>query len=458
MEKVGILTFSPGVSQDPYFESHLEKLVNWLRSNPELDITYSDKIIGNIEIAREESKRLSVDVDCMLFFIPEWTFPSLIVTAAKAGKGPYLLFSPLDPKHAGLTGMLATAGALDQVGIKNIRIWGQMGSTTTLKKISKHIKVVSTLNKLSSRTLGLFGGETMGMYTTANDSSQIQSVFGVCIRHFDQLEIVERSKNIPKDRIKKGYEWINQNVKEINLEQDKLNKEILERQISCYHVVKEMARKEKLDFLAIKCHPELSERYCTQCLTQAFMNDPYDWEGEKEIIPTACEADVDGAITMEILHLLTGDPVLFFDIRHLSTEENLLTFTNCGAQSTWYADKHLAPDRNLGKVSLYPQIFQAGGASLQYQCSPGEITLARLSRRNGEYVMQIVTGEFVEKPIEEMKKAVFGWPQGFVKLKCDPEEVLASIGSNHMHAVYGDVAEELIELSNLLDIDSEVFS
>jgi L-fucose isomerase len=59
--------------------------------------------------------------------------------------------------------------------------------------------------------------------------------------------------------------------------------------------------------------------------------------------------------------------------------------------------------------------------------------------------------------MDEMKQAVYGWPQGFVKLKADPEEFLTEVGSNHLHAVYGDWVNDLIKISNNLAIKYKVF-
>ena len=458
MIKIGILTFSPGIPHDPHIENSSQELIKWLRNSSNLEVTYSNNIIDTVQKAVEETKKLvSQDVDCLLFFIPDWTFPNLIVEAASMEKAPVLLFSPLDPSHAGLIGMLASSAALDQLGMKNTRIWGRIGDAETLKEIINHVKVVYTINKLKGQVLGLFGGRPMGIYTATADPSQVYSISGIDIKHFDQLEIMKRAEKVSKDEIDKAFKWLKQKVKKIHFDGGKLTEEILKKQIGCYIATKEIVKEERLDFIAIKCHPELSGGYCTQCLTQAFMNDPYDWDGEKKIVPTACEADIDGAITMEILHLLGGEPVTFFDLRHFSQSDGLFTFMNCGAQSTWFANKSNDPSENLKLVSLYPQIFDAGGASLQFQCYPGEITLARLSRIKGEYVMQIVLAEFVKRPAEEMKDAVFGWPQGFIKLKSDPKEFLATVGSNHIHAVYGNVADELVELSNFLGIKSQKY-
>jgi hypothetical protein len=40
------------------------------------------------------------------------------------------------------------------------------------------------------------------------------------------------------------------------------------------------------------------------------LNDPYDWNGPKEPIVAATEADMDGALTMEILKHISNQPVL----------------------------------------------------------------------------------------------------------------------------------------------------
>lgn len=455
---LGVLTFSPGVSEDGYISGSLRDFVEWLGEKSEFDLKYSEDLVEDVETAREEAKKLDREVDCFLFYMPDWTFPNLIVNAAKAGKDPFLLYSPTDPSHAGLVAMIAAAGSLDQMGMENVRIWGPLGEEETLEKITKHIKVASTINNLKSVTLGLFGGRTMGMYTASADPSQIQSIFGVDIKHFDQLEIIKKSKEIPEDRIKNGMEWFEKNSNGINFDRKALTPGVFKKQISSYLAAKEIIEEENLDSLAIKCHPELSEGYCTQCLTAALMNDPQDWEGEKKMIPTACEADVDGALTMIILQHLSGTPVLFFDIRNITPSENLLTFTNCGAQSLWFAGKHKDISKNLKNVTLHPQIFEAGGASYKYQCRPGEITLARLVRQNRKYVMQIATGKLIEKPEEEMKKSVYEWPQGFVKFENDPSKIIESIGSNHMHAVYGNFKEELTEISKLIGIKTETLT
>ena len=60
----------------------------------------------------------------------------------------------------------------------------------------------------------------------------------------------------------------------------------------------------KLDFSGIKGQPELTTHFCTTDVAEAFLNDPYDWEGAKATHVCATEADMDGALTMQLMKLL----------------------------------------------------------------------------------------------------------------------------------------------------------
>jgi len=199
-------------------------------------------------------------------------------------------------------------------------------------------------------------------------------------------------------------------------------------------------------------------------LTEAFLNDPYDWNGPKEPLVAATEADMDGALTMEILKHMSGDPVLFADLRHYDAELDAFDLCNSGNHATFYAGHSRDPDVNLPKVEFYPQgfYFPAGGASVRHIAAPGEVTLARLARRDGRYWLAIVPGEFLDLPPEvaEEKAAAtqVEWPHAFAKLRVRPEEFLSEYDSNHIHGVYGDYVSELVWFAKLLDIPYRVFS
>src|SRR3712207_9468649 len=64
---------------------------------------------------------------------------------------------------------------------------------------------------------------------------------------------------------------------------------------------RELIEEWNLDFSGIKAQPELTNHFATMDITEAFLNDPYDWEGPKEPHVCSTEADMDAALTMQIL-------------------------------------------------------------------------------------------------------------------------------------------------------------
>ncbi|MBC8419596.1 MAG: L-fucose/L-arabinose isomerase family protein [Desulfobacterales bacterium] len=464
--KLGILTFSDGrqrVHEEllEINQGFLDQLVKTLEETGELDLVLGSEIIHNATQAKTEAEALKcAGVDGTVLNFSIWSFPHLSVIAAENGKGPYLLLSNLNPQSPGLIAMLAAGGCLDQVGIRHDRLWGDVKDEKVLKKILSFSRAASVVNRLKGQTCGLIGGRSMGMYIGAVDTRQWQTQFGVDLEHVDQLEIVTRAEKVPESTAEKAFQWLTERVGKIEYDGKGLTPEKLKQQIRCYYATKEIIDEMGFDFVAIKCQPELSEHYVTQCLSQAFLNDPYDMDGKKEPFATGCEADLDGALTMQILKLLTDSPVLFFDLRHYDPQDDVFVFSNCGAQTTYFAGKSENPEENLKNVTFYPQtpfFYKGGGAAVQYMCAPGEMTMARLARKDGKYWMAIIQGEFISYPEEKLKETSPEWPQGFAKLSVDADELIRGLGANHLHAVYGNYVEELKDVCDKLNIDARVF-
>ncbi|MCD6170723.1 MAG: L-fucose/L-arabinose isomerase family protein [Candidatus Latescibacteria bacterium] len=464
--RIGILTFSDGrqfVHQqlEPLNQRLLGRVVVALQETGEVEVIPGQQIIWTSQLARQEAQRMRAqDVDATIFNYSIWAFPHLSAIAAENGQPPYLLLSNLNPTYPGLVGMMAAAGSLDQLGIPNWRLWGDISSDKKLlDQVLCFCRAARAVHDLRGQTYGLIGGRSLGMYTAVSDTRQWQEVFGVDVEHVDQLEIVRLAEQVPNTQAEKALKWLEQNVGEIHYDGKKLTPQKLKYQIKCYEATKRIIREKALDFVGIKCQPELSDNYVTQCLSAAFLNDKYDWNGSHEPIVCACEVDMDGALTMQILKLLSDDPVLFMDFRHYDEEEQVFVFCNCGSQATYYAGRSDDPKENLKNVHLYPQTiyYPAGGATVQYVARAGEVTLARLARSNGQYWMAIMPGEFVEYPRSKCNQTQTEWPHCFTKLYVSPEKLISEYGSNHAHGVYGNWTEELVAVCKMLGIKSVVY-
>ncbi len=462
--RIGIIGFSDG---EPEVHDQLKEIVlrNYkaivtaLNDSGAVEVIEADTLINSVKTAKEEAEKLkSKNIDGTIFSYGVFSFPNFSAIAAKNGKGPFLLAANLDPTWPGMVSMLAAGGALHHLGIDHFRVSGDVSQADVLEKYEKFAKCAMVASSLNGQKYGLIGGRSLGMYSTTVSMQDWQQDFGVDIDHLDQLEIVRLAEMVPTAQVDKAFKWLNDKIGKINYDDKRLTEEKLKTQIRHYEATKEIVRKNNFDFIGVKCHYEMSRNYCTQCLTAAFMNDPYDWDGKKEPIIMACESDSDGALTMQILKILTGDPVIFMDVRHYDKEFDVMVFCNCGSQSTWYAGKSDNPDENLKNVTLYPslEIYSGGGAHVNCMTKAGTATIARLNRYKDKYRMTIIPAEFVELPREKMKETTEEWPHVFAKLPFNYEIFLEKFDANHCHAVYGDHVDELKIICKMLDIDYEL--
>lgn len=462
--KIGVIGFSDGepeVHEDlkDIVQEQMDAIVKALRATGEVDVVEADYLVHSPEEAKlQGQKMIAEDVDGTIFSYGVFSFPNFSAIAAKFGKGPFLLAANLNPDWPGMVAMLAAGGALHHLGIEHFRAAGDINDKEVLDKVLQFARCAHVVNSLKGSTYGLIGGRSLGMYSATVSMQDWQDKFGIDIEHIDQSEIVRLADTIPQEQVDKAFAWLTENVGRIEYDDKKLTPEKLKQQIRHYEATKKIIDDHKLDFIGVKCHYEMSRHYCTQCLSAAFCNDPYDWNGPKEPVVCACEADSDAALTMQILHLLTNDPVVFMDVRHYDKDYDVMVFCNCGSQSTYYAAASDDPKENLKKVTLYPclDIYAGGGCHVNLMTKPGKATIARLNRTEGKYRMTIIPTEFVELPEEKMAETTKEWPHVFAKLPFDHQIFLDHFDANHCHAVYGDHVESLKMICQMLDIDVEI--
>jgi L-fucose isomerase len=283
--------------------------------------------------------------------------------------------------------------------------------------------------------------------------------FGIDVEEIDQWEVVRRAELVDPSRARAGREWIERHAAGVHYDGAQLTPELLERQVCSYHAVRELIDEWHLDFCGIKGQPELSTHFVTMNVAEAFLNDPYDWEGPKETHVCATEVDMDGALTMQLLKALTGGPAMLADVRHYFADRERWDLVNSGQHPTWFAARSDDPAENLARTHFYPEdfYFPAGGASVHHLAAPGEMTFARLSRKAGRYRLQLTRGAFeqYEPAVNEalMRQSTYHWPHAFARLDADAPTLLSRFGANHIHVAPGDLTAELELVAALLDVD-----
>jgi L-fucose isomerase len=467
--RIGVLSISDGrdhvhARNAGFIQSKQDTLVRALAAAGH-EVVTGDELVATSTAATKVARQVAAaGVDLTIFHYVVWSFPHFTMLAADATPGSLVLVAGTDPVEPGLVGMLAAGGALDQIGRDHTRLWGAGEDPDLVAGIGVHARAAAAVASLRGSTFGRFGGRPMGMNTAVANTDQWMRQFGIDVEEIDQYELVLRAERADAAEAARARQWIEKHAAGVHYDGKSLTPELLERQIRSYLAIRDIIAERALDFSGIKGQPELTEHFATMDVTEAFLNDPYDWNGPKPVHVTSTEADMDGALTMQLFHKITGTPVLFADVRHYHPDRDIWDLCNSGQHATWFAARSEDPLVNLAKVNFYPEVFffPAGGASVQHIAAPGQMTLARLSRKSGEYRMQLMLGEF-ESYDDETNDALVRastpeWPHAFARLDAPADVFLSNFGANHIHAVPGDVRAEMRVAAKLLDVHLDEWS
>ena len=450
MTKVGLLVLAEGHQREDVYKSRraaevreTNVLLDALKDQVEVVLPEgSDDVRGKRELIKAVKRFEGMDLDAVLIFVSTFISASLAAMAVRILNIPCAILGNNARDSYSQVGYLAALGAIEQAGLTVRRVTGDIREEAVRKELMNFFTAAHVKKQLLGQTYGMFGGRSLGISTGSADTAQWLQVFGVDIEQIDQFQIVKEAVNIPAEEVGNCREWIASKYGKLDFKEGKFDGSSLERMIRSYLAVKKIAEDSELDFLGIKCQPDMSNGYVLQCLTVQLLNDPYDADGAKDPMVCSCEADCDGAMTMQILKLLSeGRPTALQDIFFYDKEN--IVFANCGSSASWFAAKSSDPDENLKEVYLIPHGFGvAGGAATQFCFAPGEYTYARLFRKGREYVMAYAKGEVQQITREDLDNYVWYRPTAVVK-GIDTDAFAREFDCNHMHCVAGDYTEQL---------------
>lgn len=400
-------------------------------------------------------------VDALLVHIPIFVEPALVAAVATLTHGtvPLVLLGNRRPDTSSLVGLLGAGGVLDQMGIRHLRVWEDLEITGLPRSLLAYVRAARAARLLRGQTFGAFGGYSLGIQTAAADPIQWQAQFGVEVKHIDQYMIVVEAERLPQELVDHHCRWYSERVGGV-YEADATAAAWLERQMRSYLATRKLVGEQELDFISVKCQSELSDHYALQCVSHSLLNDPWDADGRKEPLASSCEGDMDQALTMQLLKLLSGGKsAAALDVRLFEEDLGRFRLANCGSSPSAFATEADDAEEALAQVHLRPHVFgRAGGFATQFVFAPSEVTLARLGRRAGRYWLAILRGRTVSEPRERLKETTWPWPHAFVEVDIDFPAFLAEFGSNHICAVRGDIVEELEQWATQTGIETRNFT
>jgi len=465
--KVGLITF--GDARDHEWSKLFQGLTEprhqrareYFQELP-IELISFDQVARKItEIDQQADQLREARVESLVAHVPCWVSPNMVLRGIQRINLPTTLLSNKDPGTHGSVGLFGAAGALDQIGYAHFRVREEFDGPdqqAVANKVLPFIRAATAVARLKGRNFGLFGGRSLGIDTGTFDPMQWRRQFGVDAEHIDQLEIIRLAEEISTEETQKTMDWLSANMGTIAYDNQGLVPDKLAHQVRCYLATKRIIKERSLDFVAIKCMPDLTNHYVPQCLSAALLPGPYDADGEKETTVMACEADADAGLTSEIMKLVSGGmPTMFADVSYIHDETQTFYMPNCGGMCTWFAGRSSDPAQNLKKVQSRPAIRPGGGGTTYLTCAPGPLTLGRLYRKSGDYSLAVFKGEAIDLPKDEYEAFVAArgshqLPTAFVRTKVDIDRFVAEFASNHICAVPGIWVKELEHVCGLLGI------
>lgn len=389
--------------------------------------------------------------ETLVMYVADWSYSTTAAWAVLlTNRLPVVLWTNARPDCAGLIGAGVTKGALSEVGIEAPLVYGDFDCEDVRADLGALCRGYAAARRLSGMRYGLGGSRSLEMLTASVDPNQWLTQFGIDVDGWDELDVVDRAREIDDATVRKHTEWLHDTFGGVEV-----NPVVVEQSVRLYAALKEVIREKGFDFISVKCLPVMARVATSFCMSHALLGDSIDADGPKERMICACESDSNGALTMQMMKNIDDQAINFADVRWLDADEGVLRISNCGSQATQLAAS--PKDVRWVKHGLQELPWKHGGMCPQCVSKPGRVTMARLSRKAGRHVMLIAGGESQKKTREDLTST--GWefsPHSWIKMDAPVKAFTAALRSNHIHVMYGDFRRDLVHLCSTLGIEAIV--
>lgn len=330
-------------------------------------------------------------------------------------------------------GSTALRFPMERWGIKFKYLFNAPDQPMDLAGILKFGRAAQVMKKLRSTRVGILGFNDMGLYTTGFNVTSLRGKIGVEVESFDMLQLERRMDALDEKQVDTEVTQVTANW-EYPLGKPKDT--AIRRAIKMYMATVEICKEKRFSAVSYKVVEGIP----------AFMN-------AVQSVPSALvasagypyvdEDDVCILVAELMLKWLSGETATFLEHYEHSPEWILLA-----------VDGFLPMQLTVGNPQVKPiSTVLLDGLVFCSKMRTGRMTLACLSEDNEGYRMHIVTGEGRTPPQwVEMGVPLPSWPSVKFYPDTSVRNILDHVQSQHFAVVFGDYADELVELCHLLDI------
>jgi L-fucose isomerase-like protein len=385
------------------------------------------------------------DYDCMLVCIAGWIPTHTVVKVLESFIDTPIVIWGLagwrengriitTADQAGTTGLCF---ALRELGFKIRFVYSIIDKPSPIDKIESFAKAAMTIKRLRDIRIGTMGYRDMLLYGTMFDGLSLRREIGPEVEPFEMLEIVREADGFDESEVKEVIKYCKDNWKF----QSPVDDEILEKGVRYYLAIAKKVKERNFEAVTL-----------------------IDVDGMKKLegfppamvfmlladvlgVCTTPENDVLGNVMQLMVKGLTGQDAHYMEFYEFFEDGFLIGVPD-----------YVPSSAVEGDAKILPAAFgQLSGSLLNVsKVRGGKVTLARLFMDKQGYKLHVVTGQAVQpEPWTEC-----GWdepvpdlPSLKVILDSDVDEFAQKVTSQHTIVAYGDITDELLQLTKLLDIE-----
>lgn len=286
-------------------------------------------------------------------------------------------------RRDGYCGKISVCNNLVQAGIKfslTRKHVVRPSDESFVSDLKNFIAVCRVVNGLRGVRLGAVGARP-GAFNTVRYSEKILERHGISVTTVDLSDILGKA-----ERLDAGASVVAAKLAEIKgyLPSQGVGEKSLVQMAKMGVVLSEWMQANALDATAIQCWTSVQMNYgCNTCTLMSMMSEGF--------MPSACEVDVTGALTMYAMQLASGSPSALVDWNNnYADDENKCVLFHCG---NWA--KSFIPD---GKMATAPILGTVVGEENTYgalagRTPAGPLTYGRVTTADAEGAIRAYVGE-----------------------------------------------------------------
>ncbi len=339
---------------------------------------------------------LENEIDYLIMFLADFSSGDIMMTFEDM-PCPIGLWIPKEPHkegdiqlNSGVTANLFSSIALRKFENKVTCDWyyGNINDKLVRNRLEANLRVAKAKRNIENATVGVLGDVAPTFYNLENEnlSDKFKNMKFV---KFDVNDVAKEIDNVTTQEFEEAKKLIIGSCNKV-LAQEKS----IDNSAKVYVVLKKYLLENKVDCLAAACWPDFQEAFqIVPCVIYSLL-------GSELNIPTACEGDIGGAITLLMAKELSGNVPTLMDFTSIEEASNSMLLWHCGIGS-----KDLQPDENV-KIIDHPMLDRKNpnrelmGLSYDYHFRMEDITVLRYS--NNDKIMSF------ECKVEDSNKGYSG--------------------------------------------------